>query len=87
MFKSKLKKENEKLKSIIEKNNKERRADNFNFSLILEQIQQFNNSTAGGKGAVLKGYKERKEAINDVIQLAKEKVDQKIVELDIDPQY
>lgn len=84
MFNSKLKKENEKLKSVIHKNNRECKADNFNFSLILEQIQQLNNTTVGGKGAVLKSYKSRKEAINDVIELAKENIDKRIVELDIE---
>lgn len=87
MFNSKIKKENEVLKSTIEKLAREQRADNFNFALVLEKIQEINNSNPTGKGAVLKGYLEKKEGINDVIDLAKQKIDEKIEKLDIDPQY
>lgn len=87
MFNSKLKRENEKLKSIIEKMNREQRAENFNFNLILEQIHNINNATEKGKGVVLKNYTQKKESINDVIELAKKQIEDKIVELDIDPQY
>lgn len=48
------------------------------FILILNQIQEFNNSKTQ--------WKHRQLEINNTIDLAREKYIQKIVELEIDPQ-
>lgn len=49
------------------------------FILILNQIQEFNNSKTQ--------WKHRQLEINNAIDLAREKYIQKIVELEIDPQF
>lgn len=49
------------------------------FILILNQIQEFNNSKTQ--------WKHRQLEINNTINLAREKYIQKIVELEIDPQF
>lgn len=60
-------------------NNKE---DIEDFILILKQIQEINNTKASGKGSVLKNYTQRKTAIENAINLAIEKYNKKIEELD-----
>lgn len=68
-----------KLTKAINNSTKNQKENINDFILILKNIQETNN-------AVMQ-WKRRQKTINNTIDLSIEKLNQKIVELDIDPQY
>lgn len=68
-----------KLTKAINNSTKNQKENINDFILILKNIQETNN-------AVIQ-WKRRQKTINNIIDLSIEKLNQKIVELDIDPQY
>ena len=49
--------------------------------LILKQIQEINNEKAAGKGSFFKNYKQKQIRIDNVVSMAIETTEQKIMEL------
>ena len=69
----------QKLNNSIKNSNKKQKENIEDFILILEQIQELNNTNTQ--------WKHRQLTINNSIDLAIENYRNKIVELDIDPQH
>ncbi len=79
MFKfKKSKKEQNKPIEIVRDRQKENLED---FILILKQIQEANNQSTSGKGSFFKNYKEKQLLVDNIITLAIEKTEEKIMEL------
>ena len=62
----------------IKKENKENLED---FILILKQIQEANNEPTSGKGSFFKNYKQKQLRIDNIVALALERTEEKIMEL------
>lgn len=80
LFNSKLNKKREQEKLNLSQNNHKR--DLEDSILILQKIKEFNNQQEIGKGSVLKNYTQRKQAINNMIDLSIESLQQKIMDID-----
>lgn len=68
-----------KLTKAINNSTKNQKENINDFILVLKSIQETNNEAMQ--------WKKRQKTINNTIDLSIEKLNQKIVELDIDPQY
>lgn len=69
----------QKLEKTLNNSLKKEKENVSDFILILENIQEINNEKMQ--------WKHKQLVINNAINLAKEKMQQKIVDIDIDPQY
>lgn len=69
----------QKLEKTLNNSLKKEKENISDFILILENIQEINNEKMQ--------WKHKQLVINNAINLAKEKMQQKIVDIDIDPQY
>lgn len=79
MFKFKKQNNNKnQLLDYVQNQNKENLED---FILILKQIQEANNIKTSGKGSFFKNYKEKQLHIDNIVSLAIEKTEEKIMEL------
>lgn len=78
MFNKKSKKI-KKLEKSLESNALKQREEIYDFILILNQLEEINNSKLQ--------WKRRQSTLNNTIELSREKYTKRIVELDIDPQY
>lgn len=76
---SKKSKKIKKLEKALESNALKQREEIYDFILILNQLEEINNSKLQ--------WKRRQSTLNNTIELSREKYTKKIVELDIDPQY
>ncbi|MFQ8988417.1 MAG: hypothetical protein ACLR6T_07015 [Intestinibacter sp.] len=80
LFSSKINKKANLKKLNLLKNN--HRRDLEDSILILQKIKEFNNQQGTGKGSILKNYTQRKQAINNMIDLSIESLQQKIMDID-----
>lgn len=80
LFNSKLNKKKEQEKLNLSQNNHKR--DLEDSILILQKIKEFNNQQETGKGSILKNYTQRKQTINNMVDLSIESLQQKIMDID-----
>lgn len=80
MFKF-FKKETEARKRSLEYIQNQRKENLEDFILILKQIQEANNKHTTGKGSFFKNYKEKQLLVDNIVELAIEKTEEKIMEL------